>query len=214
MNRKTIFWDVDTQFDFMDPAGALYVPGAETIIDKVSRVRRFALENGFSIVASTDWHSREDPEISESPDKKNTFPPHCIADTPGSRRVGYLGDVPIDYIHTEPLSDKRLHKIVGKSQFHIVLRKQAVGVFSNPNTEKLIGLLQPCAFAVFGVALDVCVYSTVLGLAQYPDLELYLITDAVKGLGIKNADEVFGEFLEHDVKLCKFDELKERLKCG
>ena len=35
---KLIFWDVDTQFDFMKPEGSLYVPGAETIIDKVSEV--------------------------------------------------------------------------------------------------------------------------------------------------------------------------------
>ena len=28
----TIFWDVDTQVDFMLPTGKLYVPGAEQIV--------------------------------------------------------------------------------------------------------------------------------------------------------------------------------------
>ena len=46
MKEDTIFWDVDTQYDFMQPEGKLYVPGAETIIPKVSEVRRFALEGG------------------------------------------------------------------------------------------------------------------------------------------------------------------------
>ena len=32
--RRPYFWDVDTQFDFMKPEGALYVPGAEEIIDE------------------------------------------------------------------------------------------------------------------------------------------------------------------------------------
>ena len=37
MEKKTIFWDVDTQFDFMNPEGKLYMQGAEEIIDKVDR---------------------------------------------------------------------------------------------------------------------------------------------------------------------------------
>jgi hypothetical protein len=32
MPSRLLFWDVDTQFDFMHPAGKLYVPGTETII--------------------------------------------------------------------------------------------------------------------------------------------------------------------------------------
>ena len=29
---KTVFFDIDTQIDFVYPAGALYVPGAEHIL--------------------------------------------------------------------------------------------------------------------------------------------------------------------------------------
>ena len=35
MPSRLLFWDVDTQFDFMHPAGKLYVPGAETIISNL-----------------------------------------------------------------------------------------------------------------------------------------------------------------------------------
>lgn len=35
MPSRLLFWDVDTQFDFMHPAGKLYVPGAETIIENL-----------------------------------------------------------------------------------------------------------------------------------------------------------------------------------
>ena len=104
MKKQTVFWDVDTQFDFMQPQGKLYVPGAEKIIDKVSKVRKFALENGHSIIADIDWHSRDNVEISDSPDYKVTFPPHCMAGEPGSERVGYLGSVPIEYIAIKKMS--------------------------------------------------------------------------------------------------------------
>lgn len=89
MKKNTIFWDVDTQFDFMSPEGKLYVPGAENIIDKVSRTRKFALENGYSIIADIDWHSTDNEEISDTPDFKQTFPPHCMAGAPSSlpRRI-------------------------------------------------------------------------------------------------------------------------------
>ena len=69
--KETIFWDVDTQFDFMQPTGKLYVPGAETIIDKVSAVRKFAFDNGCSMIADIDWHSLDNEEI--SPRNANRF---------------------------------------------------------------------------------------------------------------------------------------------
>src|SRR5689334_10348127 len=36
------FFDIDTQIDFLFPAGALYSPGAERIIEPVARLNRFA----------------------------------------------------------------------------------------------------------------------------------------------------------------------------
>ena len=37
---KTVFMDVDTQLDFLYPAGALYVPGAERLISAARPPRR------------------------------------------------------------------------------------------------------------------------------------------------------------------------------
>ena len=34
---KTVFFDIDTQIDFLYPAGALYVPGAERILPEIGR---------------------------------------------------------------------------------------------------------------------------------------------------------------------------------
>ena len=43
MGRKeAIFWDVDTQRDFLSAGGRLYVPGAAKIVPAVSSVRKFA----------------------------------------------------------------------------------------------------------------------------------------------------------------------------
>ena len=46
---NTAFFDVDTQLDFVLPAGALYVPGAESILPAVVRLNRWAAEKPFEM---------------------------------------------------------------------------------------------------------------------------------------------------------------------
>ena len=145
MKNGTVFWDVDTQFDFMEPQGKLYVPGAETIIEKVSQTRRFALDSGYSILADIDWHSAENPEISDTPDFERTFPPHCMAGEGGAERVGYLGEAPIEYVDIEKMPTEAIERLVGKEQFHIVVKKESLDVFENPNTAELLSLVAPKA---------------------------------------------------------------------
>ena len=214
MKKDVIFWDVDTQFDFMWPEGRLYVPGAENIIDRVSEVRKFALENGYSIIADIDWHSPDNKEISETPDFKRTFPPHCIAGEPGSERVGFLGELPIEYVQIEKMDTDALQKLTCKKQFHIVIRKDSIDVFSNPNTNKLVEIINPKKVVVFGVALDFCVYYVVQGLKRFPDIELYLLKDAVKGLEVRPEQEILDEFRQIGVEITELSVLKRSLQCG
>ena len=214
MKKDVLFWDVDTQYDFMHPRGRLYVPGAENIIEKVSQVRKFALESGFSIVASTDWHRKDNPEISDDPDYKQTFPAHCIADEPGSKRVGYLGELLIEYISNKKMDAVALKKLSDKEQFHVVIRKQTTDVFSNPNTAALVELVAPKTVIVFGVALDVCVDQALRGLCSFPEIKLYLLRDVVKGLEIRPADELFDEFGQMGIEIIGLNELRRHLECG
>ena len=214
MKNETIFWDVDTQFDFMRPEGKLYVPGAETIIAQVSEVRKFALDNGYSIIADVDWHSAEDDEISETPDFERTFPPHCMAGEPGSKRVGFLGELPIQYVEIEKTKPDALLKLISREQFHVVIRKDALDVFSNPNTGELVKLIKPKKVIIFGVALDFCVDCVVRGLGGFGDIELCVIEDAVKGLGARPEREIFDEFTQMAVEIAEFSAVKRSLQCG
>ena len=76
---KTVFFDVDTQIDFLFPAGALYVPGAEHIIPNIARLNRYAAENGIPLVSTVDAHTENDPEFA-------AWPPHCIVGTVGQQK--------------------------------------------------------------------------------------------------------------------------------
>jgi nicotinamidase/pyrazinamidase len=210
MKKDTLFWDVDTQYDFMRPEGRLYVAGAEGIIDTVSEARRFALENGYSIIAATDWHREGNKEISDKPDFKTTFPSHCMAGKPGSERVGYLGELPIDVVPNERMNDGDLRKLIDKKQFHIVTRKEELNPFSNPNMTKILEFLKPRVVVVFGVALDLCVRQAVEELLGMGGIKVYLLRDAVKGLGLKGDDEVIEELKSKGVEIISLADLEKK----
>jgi len=211
MKKDTIFWDVDTQYDFLQPDGNLYVPGAETISDTISEVRKFALENGYSIIASTDWHKQENEEISQNADFKQTYPPHCMAGSKGSERLGFMGNDPIQYIETDEIEEQHLQKLIDLEPFHLVIRKEAVDVFSNPNTAKLINLIEPKSAIVFGIALDICVKHTINGLKQYPGLSVTLLEDVTRGLSPESERQTLDAFKKMSVEIVKFEELKRQM---
>jgi len=84
---RVIFWDVDTQYDFMKADGKLYVPDAEQLIPNLKKLTDYAHGHGICILASADDHLLEDPETSLTPDFKETFTPHCLRGTPGQRKI-------------------------------------------------------------------------------------------------------------------------------
>src|SRR5262245_27951853 len=84
---ELIFWDVDTQIDSMQPDGALYVPGAETIVGNLEQLTAYARRSKVQIVADICDHTHDDDEISDQPNFKSTYPPHCIRGTPGYEKI-------------------------------------------------------------------------------------------------------------------------------
>src|SRR3989442_9632993 len=84
---RVIFWDVDTQYDFMHADGKLYVPEAERIITNLQRLTNYAHGHGIRIVASADDHVMGHSEISDSPDWQSTFPAHCMRGTAGQMKI-------------------------------------------------------------------------------------------------------------------------------
>ena len=214
MQGTTLFWDVDTQYDFMMPDGRLYVEGADRIIPVVSEIRATALDHGCSIVASMDWHSEANPELSENPDFQSTFPPHCMAGSPGARRVGYLGNLPIHNVDLEPQNPNELAKRVHEDQFHIAIRKEALDVFSNPNTVGLLNAFRrpPGQIVVFGVALDFCVKAACEGLVRFPHWRVVLVRDATKA--VTTAEPVLNGLERLGVQFTDFSQLQETIRCG
>lgn len=73
---------VDVQNDFADPAGSLYVKGAETIIPYIDAQIDAALAAGAHVFHTQDWHPPSTPHFAKD---GGIWPVHCVADTWGAR---------------------------------------------------------------------------------------------------------------------------------
>jgi nicotinamidase/pyrazinamidase len=82
---RTLIIVVDTQYDFMLPDGALYVPQAEEIIVPGLRfLRNLKPAETAAVLFTFDTH---DPEVYATSEEAKQFPPHCVRGTQGWANV-------------------------------------------------------------------------------------------------------------------------------
>jgi nicotinamidase/pyrazinamidase len=177
---KRILWDVDTQVDFMEPSGKLYVPDAKAVAPAMERLVDATRAAQLVHVASADDHELTDPEISDTPDFRNTYPRHCLRGTRGAEKIletKQFDPVPLSLVPFPPGLVAGL--VEGKRE--ILLLKKNFNVFTNPNTEPLLDALDPDEIIVFGVATDVCDDAAIRGFLLRGRRVLF-VEDAARGL--------------------------------
>jgi len=177
---KAILWDVDTQVDFMLPDGKLYVPKAEETIPAMKRLVDAAREVGIVHVASADDHELTDPEISDEPDFRNTYPPHCLRGTRGAQKIPETEQEDPLPLALLPFPPGLIPGLIGGRR-EILLLKKNFNVLTNPNTDPLLDALDPQEIIVFGVATDVCDDAAIRGFLQR-GRRVRFVEDAARGL--------------------------------
>lgn len=203
-----VFWDVDTQHDFMHAEGKLYVPEAEAIIPNLKRLTDYAHARGIRIVASADDHVAGHRELSATPDFRETFPEHCMRGTPGQAKIpetGLLDPLVIEPSRADPaaLAD-RLAAHRGDVLFH----KHWFDVFTNQNVETVLGVLKPKAVVLYGVALDVCDKFAIEGLLErHPEIRLHAVRDAMKPIDRDAAEHLLKQWGEEGVRVIETAEV-------
>lgn len=206
---KVLFWDVDTQVDFMDPDGKLYVPEAETLVDNLKALSKLADGEKIPVLASADDHEPEDDEISDDPDFETTYPPHCMRGTEGVERVEVTQRNWSSEIGHEPLAYEQLKEAAAAEHPQILVHKKRFDVFTNPNTEPLVQALDPDRIVIYGVALDVCNKAAVEGLLERGYSHLTVVTDATKPIRQEVAGEILQSWADRGVELATTAEVVE-----
>lgn len=181
---STVFFDVDTQLDFLYPAGALYVPGAERVVPAIARLNRFAAEHGIPVISTADAHFEDDLEFRQ-------WPHHCVAGTLGQRKAEatlLARSVTIP----NPTSPNRPCDLVVEGAAQIVIEKQTVDAFQAPNLERVIERLGGDRFVVYGVVTEVCVHHAVRGLRRLGKA-VTVVTDATQTLRAEDSARALAE---------------------
>lgn len=215
----TLFWNVDTQYDFMretyevdgEPKeGKLPVP-ARHIEDNLEQLTETAADYNIRVVNTADWHNEETEEITydqeEWENDPTKFPPHCMQGTDGAKYVPatrpdaaetYRIDWQDDDVDMDALTDNR----------NVVLYKDKFNAFDPdgaPHTDTVLDELAPDRAVVYGVATDVCVDFAVNGLLDR-GVEVYVVEDAIDGLGVdRPLDEVKQDWEDRGAELVTTD---------
>ena len=176
----TVFFDIDTQLDFLYSAGALYVPGAEAIVPRVAALNRYAAEHRIPVLSTVDAHTEHDPEFRD-------WPPHCVAGTAGQQKPAAT------LLEKRTVVPSALQSFDAQGAGQILLEKQSVDCFTNANLPALLDQLNVKICVVYGVVTEICVRNAALGLLK-SRRRVVLVTDAVRSLDDSKCAQFFREF--------------------
>lgn len=203
-----IFWDVDTQVDFMHADGKLYVPDAEAIIPNLQRLTDYAHAHGIPIVASADDHVPGHRELSDTPDFKTTFPPHCMRGTPGQRKIPETAVRDPLVIEPERQDPAALTVRIEAHEGDLLLHKHWFDVFTNQNAETVLNALRPRTVVLYGVATDVCNRYAIEGLLNHhAELRVFAVQDAMKPIDHAAQEHLLKAWGEAGVRIIDTSEL-------
>jgi len=159
------FFDIDTQLDFLYPAGALYAPGCERVIPNVAKLNAHAVAQKIALISSTCAHT-------ETPDEFKVWPPHCVKGCLGQRKPAAT--------------------LVGNGQ--IILKKNDLDLFSTPEADRILQTLGITECVVYGVLTEYCVRLACMGLLSR-GLHVTLVRDAVAHLSAEAARQMEDAFI-------------------
>jgi nicotinamidase/pyrazinamidase len=180
---KTVFFDIDTQLDFLYPAGALYVPGAERIVPAIARLNRYAAQRGIPVVSTADAHLEDDVEF-------KTWPRHCVAGTIGQHKAEST------LLEKRVVIPNRVGGLTGALENdgaqQIVVEKQTVDAFATLNLGRIIESLGAERYVVYGVVTEICVLFAARGLLK-TGKPVTVVTDAIESLRTEDSATALAE---------------------
>jgi nicotinamidase/pyrazinamidase len=195
-SRNIVFWEVDTQADFMLPGGKLYVPGAERLLPNIRRLTDAARQGHVFLVSHGCYHTKDDPEF-------KTFPPHCVKGTTGSN---YVPEALADKVVTVP-NEATATLPSDLSQYQqIHLEKQTLDIFESRHAGELVKRLgDEKEFVVFGVVTEYCVRLATKGLLERGH-RVAVVKDAIETLKAEDGERTVAELQALGAKFITTDQ--------
>ncbi len=166
---------VDVQNDFADPAGSLYVRGAEQVVALINAESARAGKAGARVFYSQDWHPEATPHFEKD---GGIWPVHCVRDSWGA-------ELHPELVVDGPIVRKGSNGEDGYSAFS--MRDASTGETTDTKLARLLAEAAVTRLVVCGLATDYCVKATVLDAREhgYPTT---LLEDAIRAVDLKEGD--------------------------
>ena len=190
---STLFFDIDSQLDFLYPGGALYVPGAERIVPAIASLNRYAAQQGIPVISTTDAHAEDDIEFRQ-------WPHHCVAGTLGQRKAEAT------LLQKRVVIPNRDCELQLDGAQQIVIEKQTVDAFQAPNLQRVIERLGGDRFVVYGVVTEICVLFAARGLLKLGK-PVTVVSDAIETLRAEDSQKALAEMQAGGAKLATTREI-------
>jgi nicotinamidase/pyrazinamidase len=187
-----VFVDVDTQRDFLEPCGALFIAGTEPILPNLTRLTAFARSAGIPVLATACAHTLDQPD-------PEPFPAHCLVGTRGQSRVeatAWPGSVVVAPGARGPDAIPP----------HLTIEKRTYDPFSHPDAERIFALYarERPRFVVYGVATDFCVKVAVMGLLARGQ-SVVLVVDAIRAVDPRGEADLLTDYARRGTLLTLTD---------
>ena len=177
-DERTALVVVDTQNDFADPDGNLYVEGGETIIPQINAEIAAARTAGALVVYTQDWHPGSTPHFEKD---GGVWPVHCVQDTWGAE---LHPDLVVD--DTAPVVRKGAEGGDGYSGFSV--RDPESGDEHATRLDSILKDHDVERVVVVGLAQDYCVKETTIDAAT-KGYDTTMISDATRAVNMEPGDD-------------------------
>lgn len=203
--EKTIFYDINTQRDFILPDGKFHIAGAEKIVPVWKAITDLARDQKVQIVCSVDCHLPGDPTLQSW---GGQYPDHCMAGTPGQQKIVETAPLNPLMLENKEYASDEIQKILDHDGELVFQRQQFEALAGSAHLSAILRLvLRPYEdIVMYGVYTESCVereISALVGLGP----KLHIVTDAVAVIGTESP--TFNAKLQQEgVELISFDNLK------
>ena len=168
---------VDVQNDFADPAGSLFVTGAEDAIAAVNREVDRAAGAGALVVYTQDWHPPSTPHFEKD---GGIWPVHCVSGTWGAElHPGLRVEEDSDIVRKGTGGED------GYSAFSV--RDPESGEVSATGLDGVLERRGTARVVIVGLATDYCVKETALDAASR-GLRATVVRDAIAAVDLEPGD--------------------------
>ncbi|HEV2171001.1 MAG TPA: cysteine hydrolase family protein [Candidatus Binatus sp.] len=206
--EKTIFYDINTQRDFIPPDGKFPIESADKLVPTWKALTDLAHEEKIRVVCCVDCHLPGDPQLKSW---GGPYPDHCISGTPGQQKIVETATLNPMMLEHKKYTPEEIQKILDHPGEIVFKRQEFEHLAGNPHVSAILRLvLRPYTDIVFyGVYTEACVdreISTLVGIGP----KLHIVTDAVAVVGEESP--TFHEKLQQEgVDLLSFQDLKVQI---